>query len=163
LDCDENIREKLREAAESVRQRAALKNYKNVSYASVVRTGYEEIQKLREEGYTYNVICEAFVERGILKESATPKGLSTIFQRETKRRAKLSERSGNGGSRENNQGKKASIITKNEEAGLKNAKKKEPEETREDDVTERLKQLTGTVVDTGTGKIRKMPGGTFEF
>jgi hypothetical protein len=161
LDCGENIREKLREAAESVRQRAALKNCKNISYASVVKTGYEEIQKLREEGYTYNVICEAFIERGILKDSATPKGLSTIFQRETKHRAKLSE--GAGERRENKQEKSASKITQNEEAGLKNAKKQGQEKVPEDDVTERLKQLTGTVVDTGTGKIRKMPGGTFEI
>jgi hypothetical protein len=57
-------------------------------YALTVKAGYEEILGLRADGYSYDLICEAFAENGLLPESANSKTLCSAFLREKRRREK---------------------------------------------------------------------------
>jgi hypothetical protein len=75
LDTDE-IKGLLKNAVISVRKNPPIKRRDDVSYSRVVKAGYEEILKLREDGYSYDVICEVFREtnrRGKKLKTAIPK------------------------------------------------------------------------------------------
>jgi hypothetical protein len=76
----------LNEAFDAVRKRVAIKRRKNVSYSLIARVGYEKIQKLKKDGFSYDIICEVFVENRLLPDSANPKSLCVAFLREKKRR-----------------------------------------------------------------------------
>lgn len=84
----QNIREAVKDAAESIRKSPPIRRRENTAYALVVKSAYDAIQKLREEGYSYDVICETFSEKGVLHPGANPKNLCSAFLRETKRRDK---------------------------------------------------------------------------
>jgi hypothetical protein len=84
----DDINELVRRAAGSVRERPAARRRANMSYALMVKAGYEEILGLREDGYSYDLICEAFAENGLLPEHANPKTLCSAFLREKRRREK---------------------------------------------------------------------------
>ena len=82
----QTIEEALKGAVASIRKTPVVRRRKNVSYAVVVKVGYEEIQKLRNDGYSYDIICRTLSENGALDVDASPKNLCTAFLRETKRR-----------------------------------------------------------------------------
>jgi hypothetical protein len=52
------------------------------------------IQKLRENGYSYGVICETLAEKGVLPSGESPKHLCSAFLRETKRKGKRTVEAG---------------------------------------------------------------------
>jgi hypothetical protein len=82
----QSIGEAIKTAAEIIRKFPPVRRRKNVSHALAVKSGYVEIQKLREEGYSYDVICGEFAGKGVLPSGASPKNLCSAFLRETKRR-----------------------------------------------------------------------------
>jgi hypothetical protein len=78
----------IREAVEAIRKTPPIQRRKNASYSIIVRTGYDDIKQLRADGYSYDVICEVFAEKGVLQPNANPKNLCSAFLREMKRREK---------------------------------------------------------------------------
>lgn len=157
-----DIRDAMKGVAESVRENAAVRRRKNVSYALVAKAGYDEIQKLRKDGYSYDVICEALVSKGILGEGAAPKILSMAFLREEKRRNKREQERAEGGKEEKRE-EKPSVKPARDGGEQKGSKEREAAHKPKEDSEDRLKDLTSSVVDTGTGQIRKLPNGSFEF
>jgi hypothetical protein len=87
-----HIKEALKEAVEALRKTPPTQRRDNASYSLAVRSGYEDIKQLREDGYSYDVICEALSEKGVLQPNAKPKNLCSAFLRETKRREKRAMR-----------------------------------------------------------------------
>jgi hypothetical protein len=83
-----DIGEAIRTAAESIRMTPPVRRRENAVYALAVKSGYGEIRKLREEGYSYEVICATLSEQGVLPIGASPKNFCSAFLRETKRREK---------------------------------------------------------------------------
>jgi len=81
-----DIEAAMKSAAESLRKTPAVRRRKNVSYAIVVKVGYEDIQELRNDGYSFDVICKTLSEKGALCVGASPKYFRTAFLREKKRR-----------------------------------------------------------------------------
>jgi hypothetical protein len=84
----DDMSELVRRAVDSVRERPAARRRANASYALTVKAGYEEILGLRDDGYSYDLICEVFAENGLLPEHANPKTLCSAFLREKRRREK---------------------------------------------------------------------------
>lgn len=156
----QNIEAALEKAFDSIRKRPAYRRRKNVSYAVVVKVGYEEIQKLRSDGYSYDVICRALSQNGALHISASPKHLCTAFLREKKRRlARVQENAPNGeSSRFNAQTKKMSQATTSPNMSVM-SKGIMPEK-----VDQRETKIRSTrVIQTGLGKIIRKPDGSFEY
>jgi len=127
-----------------------------VSYALVVKVGYEEIQKLRNDGYSYDIICETLSENGVLDVGASPKNLCSAFLRETKRRLIRQQASG----RNIDASTKTNVETEPLTSGANspNSDGKATEKERE-----KVRRLTDTTVDTGLGKIIKHTDGSFDF
>ena len=149
-------------AVDSIRKMPAVRRRKNVSYAVVVKVGYEEIQKLRNDGYSYDIICRTLSENGALDVDASPKNLCTAFLRETKRR--LLRTQVNASYREVDRisvpTEKTSLVT----AKPNNATQNNGGETgKTDQEKEKKLKITGTVVNTGLGTIIKNPDGSFEY
>jgi hypothetical protein len=156
LDTDE-IRGLLKNAVTSVRKRAPVKRHNDVSYALVVKTGYEEILKLREDGYSYDVICEVFAENGLFPNGANPKTFRSAFLRETVRREKKLKAAipKNAGVAQ-----KAVPAVKTDRPANGIAPKPKDKEASE---KEWILKQTSTVVDTGLGKIIKYSDGSFDY
>lgn len=136
----------LKRAVDSIRSRPAVRRRANAPYALVARAGYEEVRKLREDGYSYDVICEEFAKKDLLPEGANPKTLCSAFLREKKRRRKRNVQSAD---------------TADKPTGAPLAERVKPA----DDTTEkeRIRKLTGTTVNMGLGNITKHADGSFEF
>ena len=154
------IESAVKNAAESIRKTPAVRRRKNVSYALVVKVGYEEIQKLRNDGYSYDVICNMLSEYGALDAGSNPKNLCSAFLRETKRR--LSRQKANQSVfRENNvPAEKADSIAQNPQKATRN---NGGEAIKTEGEKERVQPAMGTVVNTGLGQIIKRPDGSFEY
>ena len=144
----ENIEASVKCAVDSVRKTIAVRRRKNVSYAIVVKVGYEEIQKLRSDGYSYDIICKMLSENGALGVDANPKNLCTAFLRETKRRLSRVQ--------VNSSIPRANVVSAGERS-----KTGEADKTERDN--ERTRRMTGRVVDTGLGKIIKNTDGSFDY
>jgi len=135
----QSIKAAVKGAVESIRKTPAVRRRKNVSYAVVVKVGYEEIQKLRNDGYSYDVICKMLSENGALDTEARPKNLCTAFLRETKRR----------------------LLRAQVNASTLKTSSAPVEKTEQE--KEWTRKMTGTVVDTGLGTIIKHTDGSFEY
>jgi hypothetical protein len=157
LDIDE-LRGLLKDAVISVRKRAPIRRRNDISYALVVKTGYEEILKLREDGYSYDVICEVFAENGFFPNGANPKSFRSAFLRETNRREK----------------KLKAAIPKNPGAAQKIAAPAVKTDNPAGGIAPKLKgneafkmewirKQTSTIIDTGLGKIVKHSDGSFDY
>jgi hypothetical protein len=143
---NEELKEALRGAVEEVMRLPAIRRRKNIRCAYVVKVGYEEIRKLRNEGYSYDTICAALVAKGVFDEGAAPKSLGMAFRRETSRRARREQRENGKPERE------------------KSAAADKPDISSQEAREKRVRELTGgPVIKAGAGTIRKLPGGTFEF
>jgi hypothetical protein len=157
LDTDE-LRGLLESAVISVRKRAPIRRRDDVSYAMVVKTGYEEILRLREDGYSYDVICEVFAEKGLFPNGANPKSFRSAFLRETNRREKklkaaISKNPGPA------QKAAAPVVKTDNTAGVIAPKPKDKEASEK----AWFRQQTSTVIDTGLGKIVKHSDGSFDY
>ena len=144
----QSIEAAIKGAADSIRRTPAVRRRKNASYAIVVKVGYEEIQKLRNDGYSYDIICKMLSENGALGVDANPKNLCTAFMRETKRRHSRVQA--------NSSIPRANVVPAGERS-----KTGEADKTEQDN--ERTRRMTGRVVDTGLGKITKNSDGSFDY
>jgi hypothetical protein len=118
-------------------------------YSLTVKAGYEEILGLRDDGYSYDLICEVFAENGILPEHANPKTFCSAFLREKKRREKKARPYGGAKKEAIPDQPKAEQVKLNFAADLK--KKKE------------TKALTGFTEETALVKVTRHSDGSFEF
>jgi hypothetical protein len=155
LDTDE-IRGLLKNAVTSVRKRAPIRRRDDVSYALIAKTGYEEILKLREDGYSYDIICEVFAESGLFPNGANPKTFRSAFLRETNRREKklkaaIPENPGAA------QKADAPAVKTDSPANVIAPKPKDVSEK------EWIRKQTSAVIDTGLGRIVKYSDGSFDY
>ena len=146
----QSIEAALKSAVDSIRRTPAIRRRKNVSYVTVVKVGYEEIQKLRSDGYSYDIICKILSENGALGVDASPKNLCTAFLREKNRRLSRTQTASQ------NPRASSSLTGKANQNNGGEAKKTEQEKGQ-------TRAMAGTVVDTGTGKIIKRMDGSFEY
>jgi len=158
----QSIEAAVKVAAESIRMSPAVRRRKNVSYAIVVKVGYEEIRKLRNDGYSYDIICKMLSENGALDYNASPKNLCTAFLRETKRRfSRVQESSSNrDASTVNIQAKKTDSVTGIPNKAIQNNIGETKITERE---SEQIRTATSTVVNTGLGEIIKHSDGSFDY
>ena len=140
----QNLKESLKNAADLLKETPAIRRRENMDYALVVRTGYEEIKKLRDEGHSWDIICETLSKTGALNAGAKPKNLCSAFLREAKRRLKRQQAPG--------RNIKAS-------AGATPDIKAAGEESEK----EKIRRLTSTTVETGQGKRVKHTDGSFDL
>jgi hypothetical protein len=157
LDTDE-LRELLKDAVVSVRKRAPIRRRNDVSYALVVKTGYDEILKLREDGYSYDVICEVFAEKGLFPNGANPKSFRSAFLRETNRRGKKPKAAIPENPSIAQKAAAPAVKTDSLVKGVvpKPKDNKTPEE-------EWFRQQTSTTINTGLGRITKNSDGSFDY
>jgi hypothetical protein len=146
----------VKRTADSLRKLPSAKRHANISFALVVKSGYEEIRKLREDGYSFDLICEAFARNGLLSEYAKPNSLRTAFSREKSRREQKDTQ------------KQNAVMDKAKPAvkGNVSLKSPEPQKANADDNTaenERIRKMTGITVNTGLGEVVKHSDGTFDF
>jgi hypothetical protein len=151
-----DIGESVRFAVDSIRKLPAIRRRANVSYSLVVKSGYEEIHGLREDGYSYDLICEVFAQNGLLSERANPKALCNAFLREKKRREKKGVQEPGAAGKNALPAARANLPTQAPAPEKQNPGDEAAEK-------ERIRKLTGNVVDTGLGKIIKHSDGSFEY
>ena len=84
----QSLEEAVKDAVNLLKGTPAIRRRGDVSYTFVVRVGYDEIKKLKSDGYTWDAICEALSKSGALNADASAKNLCSAFIREVKRRAK---------------------------------------------------------------------------
>jgi hypothetical protein len=121
-------------------------------------TAFDEIALLRGKGMRFEKICAAFAKAGLLPPDAKTHSMSQAFLREKRRREKTARTTDAGAV------KKSSAAETDRAA--KFSKKTEPATPEFGDEAaekERIRKMTGTVVDTGRGKIIKHADGSFEF
>jgi len=154
----QSLEEALRRSIDSVREAPAVRRRGDVSYALVVKVGYEEIQKLRSDGYSYDVICETLSRNGVLDTGASPKNLCSAFLRETKRRLKRQQTPGHNidASMKTDAGTTPVAPDTN---GVRTGEKVAEKESEK----ARIRRLTGTIVNTGLGEIVKHTDGSFDL
>jgi hypothetical protein len=159
LDTKEIV-ESVRLAADSLRKLPAAKRHANVSYSLVVKAGYEEIRGLREDGYSFDLVCETLTKYGILPEYANPKALCTAFLREKKRREKRDAQKRDGTKKTVTPVTGLNLPVKPLTKAPEAAKTNLDNETAE---KERIRKMTGVTVNTGLGTIVKHSDGTFDI
>jgi hypothetical protein len=179
----QNIREAVKDAAESIRKSPPVRRRKSMAYALAVKAGYDVIQKLLEDGYSYDVICGELAERGALPSGASPKNLCSAFLREKKRKEKRSSAAAASSSPEVKKTGVGGFRNTNREAGSQAMPQKpnfpddqklvvNPDNTfnirptglSESDIEDIEKRLNEKTYNTGTGfKITKHSNGSFDF
>ncbi|MDR1510111.1 MAG: hypothetical protein LBS53_10770 [Synergistaceae bacterium] len=141
-----------------INEEAAIVSADPYRYSLTASAAFEEIALLREKGMRFEKICAAFAKSGLLPPDAKPHSLSQAFLRERRRREKTMPAAAAGDA------KKPGATERDRDA--KFSQKTEPAATGfggEAAEKERIRKLTGTVVDTGRGKIIKHTDGSFEF
>lgn len=179
----QNMEAAIKNAADSVRKMPAVRKGSNVNYAIVVKFGYEEIKKLREEGYGYDIICKMFSENGLLCANANHKTFCTAFLRETRRRMPQADgrhpTMGTGNAPEKKTeanpltARTSAVVPTHRTAGssmgleVKSANTPNTKPIAPDAISdskeEWLKRMSGKKVDTGLGIITKYTDGSFDY
>jgi hypothetical protein len=116
------------------------------SYSRTVFLAFEKIRSLREKRISFVRICKSFEVSGMLPENASPHNFRQAYLREKARRIKTNSDAAN-------------TARKIPEPPLNPAKPggaPEPEK-------EKNRKVSGTLVDTGLGKIIKHADGSFEY
>jgi hypothetical protein len=126
-------------------------------YAETAYFAFEEIRRLRDLRISFAEICGAFESSGLLPENADPHTFGDAYRRERARRAKMK-----GGSRAETE-KLPGRAYKSGMAAAKIQEPAKPEPPAAPGGKDRVKELTGALVDTGNGVIVKLPNGSFEF
>jgi hypothetical protein len=147
---------------ETVRRVPAMRRRKNIRYAHVAKVGYEEIQQLRDDGYSYDTIRDDLVARGVFEEGAASGNLCSAFLRERKRRAMSerpeAERSGWKEAKKPRESETPTVIHEvpKPEPAKPNIQKKSEER-------EFVRKITGSTEETGLGKLTRHSDGSFDF
>jgi hypothetical protein len=123
-------------------------------YAMTASAAFEEIALLRGKGMRFEKICAAFAKAGLLPHDAKTHSMSQAFLREKRRREKTAAGAAKKpGTAETDQAAKFS----------RNPEPAAPDFGGEAAEKEKIRKMTGAVVDTGCGKIIKHADGSFEF
>ena len=139
-------------------EEAAIVSADPYRYSLTASAAFEEIALLREKGMRFDKICAAFAKAGLLPDDAKPHSMSQAFLRERRRREKTMPTAMAGDAKKSGAaeaGRAAKVSQKTEPAA--------PDFGGDAAEKERIRKMTGTVVDTGRGKIIKHADGSFEF
>jgi DNA-binding transcriptional MerR regulator len=120
-------------------------------YAKTAYTAIREISALREEGFSMAAICKVMERDGLLPKDASRNSFRRAFRKELARRDRASKLS------------ISETRKKEPQARSKKSAETDKEKNPVSMEAEKFKELTGSVVDTGTSVIRKLPGGSFDF
>jgi hypothetical protein len=118
---------------------------------------------MRKKGFSFVQICKAYEKSGILPENSRVGSFRQAFQRENIRWLKERELKKLVVDGKDGDGKeqKTAVAAGEDKSGKEtNVESADAERERE---KERIRRLTGTVVDTGLGKIIKHTDGSFEY
>jgi hypothetical protein len=133
-------------------------------YSEIARAAFGKLELFRNRGFSYAQICSALEKTGLLPKDSNPYSLRQAFHREKARLKregelmKLLEDDSDSVSKEKpGKPEKTAVVKAQVKPGPEKSK---PEE---DAKAEWIKQMSGSVVDTGTGKIVKYPDGSFDF
>jgi hypothetical protein len=137
---------------------AAIRGADPYCYSMTASAAFEEIAMLRGKGMRFDKICAAFAKAGLLPPDAKPHSLSQAFLRERMRREKTArtETAGTPEKSSATETDRAAKFSQKTESAAPNFGGEAAEK-------ERVRKMTGTVVDTGRGKIIKHADGSFEF
>jgi hypothetical protein len=133
-------------------------------YSEIARAAFDKLKLFRNRGFSYAQICGALEKTGLLPKNSNPYSLRQAFHREKARLKRegelmklLKDNSDSVSKEEPGKPEKTAVV--------KVQVKPEPEKSRLDEEAkaEWIKQMSGSVVDTGTGKIVKYPDGSFDF
>jgi hypothetical protein len=113
------------------------------SYSRTVFLAFEKIRSLRERRVSFARICRSFEISGMLPENANPHSFRQAYARERARRIKTG----------NDTAKKTPV----------SPARSSKSDSTPDAGKENARKLTGTVADTGLGKIVKHTDGSFEY
>jgi hypothetical protein len=150
-----------------LREETPLMRKETETYSKMMREHFAKVGKLHERGFSFVQICAACEKSGLLPKNANPHCFRQAFRREhakLKRREELIELfRGNDTDAEENSGQDKTGKPANVTKG---ATKPEPAISDPDGeaaAKERVRKITGTVVDTGLGKIINHTDGSFEY
>jgi hypothetical protein len=134
-------------------------------YSGAAREFFGKIKALRGRGFSFVQICGAFEKAGILPRDSNPYSFRQAFLRELSRRVRAEElieevKNARESAAEPPTPTSANAPARTDEPG-KPDKNASAVNTESDE--EKVRRLTGTVVDTGLGKIVKHSDGSFEY
>lgn len=133
-------------------------------YAKTVFAAFERIQALREKGIRLIKICKAFEESGLLPQNANPRCFCQAFRREKARRGKnVNSSTAQIDKTEHGKTEYGKVKNTDDKVNPEQTATRLDETARKESRKERIKELTGTVVDSGLGKIIKHTDGSFEY
>ncbi len=127
---------------EKLSKESPIRRRKNVSFVRIVKSNFEKLESLREQGYSFDLIFEKLSLGGFLEERQDPKHLQQAFQREKLRREKV---------------KHKGVDKKIYDTEKKTASSKDLLQSKPPEVS------NSTSPDSAIPRIRKKSDGTFEF
>jgi hypothetical protein len=137
-------------------------------HSDTAKKFFGRIKSLRERGFSFIQLCDAFEKAGILPEKSNPYSLRQAFVRETARRAKAEELlkavKDTAFEETASRSPKANIPAR---AGFTKAVGSQsgsvPTPADRGDEKEWIRKQTSMTVDTGSGKITKNADGSFDY
>lgn len=151
------------------------------AYSNAAKRFYGKIRALRDRGFSFIQICDGFEKMGLLATGSKPYSLRQAFFREIARRNRTSEllreiRDGPPAgeqAREASPARKAPSVSENVKSirtpniAPPPARREPPSAATipesEEAMQERIKRMTSSEINTGTGKIVKHHDGTFDY
>jgi hypothetical protein len=157
----EKIDEQIEEA---LRDEESPKRREGYVYSGATRRFFGKIKALRGRGYSFVQICRAYEKIGQLPKHSNPNVFRQAFLREAERRKREGEilkelKDGDGA--EKTKTRETSPPVTPEDAEKKNLAKEDTGDEGED--SDRIRKMTGKVVETGLGKIIKYADGSFDY
>jgi hypothetical protein len=141
----------------AIERETPLRRKKGRIYSSAAGEFFGKIKALRGKGFSFVQICGAFEKAGALPRGSNPYSFRQAFLRELSKRGKAEELL-------------KEVKNACEPSASKPARMGEPGKPGENGLAaktesgeEKIRRLTGTVVDTGLGKIVKHADGSFEY
>jgi hypothetical protein len=148
---------------EILRNEAPLNRNGGHVHSDTAKKFFDKIESLRRRGFSFIQLCGAFEKAGILPENSNPYSLRQAFLREAARRAKAEELL----AEVKKGGETDAAVSANATPPVRTADTAKQENggtaAKNESGEERVRRLTGTVVDTGLGKIVKHSDGSFEY
>ena len=149
-----DFEEALEQAGELLVRETPLNRNMNQIYSKTMRSAFENVRKVRADGFGFTQICGAFAEAGLLPRQAHPHSFRQAFYREAKRRDREKELL---------KRIKDDIDASKKEA-IPERPKTEPAKTSPDaGLTEKIKTLTSSKKETGLGTLTRHSDGSFDF
>jgi hypothetical protein len=118
-------------------------------YAALARSAFDEIVELRAEGFSTETLCAGFAANGLLPVNAKPNSLRAAFTRERKRRETLARPQKTRRPEANEKGKASPA------SAAERPKSATRRENGEASANDRVREMTGKVIDTSDGETRR--------